>query len=258
MRQWSLFFRKEMLEMTRSYKWLWVPIVFLLYGVMQPISMYFLPDILKHAGNMPEGTIINIPTPTGPEELAQTLGQYDTIGILILVLAMMGILSAERQSGVISMIFVKPISYLSYVGAKWASIIALSGASFLIGYAGAWYYSHFLMSPIPVGAAIQGALLYVLWLSFIGSLLLFVSSFLNSAAAIAFTTIGGAVILSVLSGLLPRYLAWSPSNLSKMAMEFIQTGTTSMNLTAILVLSIGCIVACLCGTVLVISRRQKV
>ncbi|KHF33350.1 putative transmembrane protein YxlG [Paenibacillus sp. P1XP2] len=132
--QFKLFFRKEMLEMGRSYKWLWVPLVFLMLGVMQPVMTRFMPEILKSAGNMPKGMTITIAPPSGEEVLAQTLGQYSSIGILILVLSVMTMISGERQSGVSQMIFAKPVSYASYAAAKWASMLSLVTASFALGY----------------------------------------------------------------------------------------------------------------------------
>jgi ABC-2 type transport system permease protein len=43
MSQFLVLFRKEMLELWRSYKWLWVPLVFLFLGIIQPAATYYLP-----------------------------------------------------------------------------------------------------------------------------------------------------------------------------------------------------------------------
>ena len=69
MTQWTVLYRKEMTEMARNYKILWIPIVFILLGVMQPVSSYYMPEILDTFGGLPEGTILEMPTPTGAEVL---------------------------------------------------------------------------------------------------------------------------------------------------------------------------------------------
>jgi len=118
MSQWFTLLQKELLEMTRNFKWIWVPISFILIGVMDPLSTYYLPQILNTIGDLPEGAVIDIPTPPAPEVLMMSLANYNLLGILIIILTTMGLISGERKSGVAGMILVKPVSYFSFVTAK--------------------------------------------------------------------------------------------------------------------------------------------
>src|SRR5437764_8123876 len=129
MNTWFVLFRKEWLEMSRNYKIIWIPLTFILLGLLQPISSYYMPEIMKNASNLPKGAVINIPMPSSGEVLAQTLGQFNQMGVLILVLAFMGIVSAERRSGMIKTILVKPVGYPSYINAKWMSAVLLSAVA---------------------------------------------------------------------------------------------------------------------------------
>lgn len=54
MRSAWVLYRKEMLEMTRSYKLIWIPVVFIILGIMQPLTTYYLPEILKASGDVPQ------------------------------------------------------------------------------------------------------------------------------------------------------------------------------------------------------------
>lgn len=222
MRQFLLFFRKEMQEMGRSYKWLWVPLVFLMLGIMQPVMIRFMPVILKSAGNMPEGMTITIEPPSGMEVMAQTLSQFNSVGLMILVLSIMTLISGERQSGVSQMIFAKPVSYISYTAAKWASMLALVTASFALGFAGAWYYTVQMIGSVETGAVLKAGLLYLLWLWFTGSLTLLMSSLMNPAAGIAFVSLGAAILLSMASQWLPRITAYSPGSLPQISVQSLQ------------------------------------
>ena len=77
MSKWLVLYKKEWLEIIRSYKLIWVPVVFILLGAMQPVTTYFLPALpLANAGNLPKGTVLEIPTPHASEVLAQTLQQF--------------------------------------------------------------------------------------------------------------------------------------------------------------------------------------
>lgn len=54
MRSAWVLYRREMLEMARSYKLIWIPVVFILLGIMQPLTTYYLPEILKASGDVPQ------------------------------------------------------------------------------------------------------------------------------------------------------------------------------------------------------------
>ncbi|PQP88633.1 MULTISPECIES: hypothetical protein [Paenibacillus] len=242
MKQFLLFFRKEMLEMGRSYKWLWVPLVFLMLGIMQPVVTRFMPVILESSGNMPKGMTITIEPPSGKEVMAQTLGQFNSVGLLILVLSIMTLISGERQSGVSQMIFAKPVSYVSYAAAKWAIMLSLITASFVLGYAGAWYYTMQMIGSVETAAAVKAGLLFLLWLWFAGSLTLFMSSLMNSAAGIAFVSLGVAVLISMSSEWLPQDTAYSPGFLSQISMHWLQASEEPTGALGSAILSLMCMI----------------
>lgn len=258
MRQMSLFFRKEMLEMTRNYKWIWVPLVFLLLGVMQPVTSYYMPEILKHGGNMPEGTVISIPTPTGGEVMAQTLGQYSVIGVLVLVLSMMGMIASERQSGVALLIFAKPVSIVSYIMSKWCSAVTITIVSFLLGYAAAWYYTVQLIGPIQTTSAIEAGCVYLLWLCFVVSVTVLVSVVVSSAAGVAFVSIGFIALVSLISSLFSKVFVWSPTQLSGLAAEWLQHGASARPVLAILLTSFASIALIIVAAVLIMRHKSPI
>jgi len=216
--------QKELLELVRSFKLLWVPLVYLLLGIMQPVSAYFMPVILEQAGSLPEGTVIEIPKPPGSEVLAQTLQQFGTLGVLVLVLVCMGTVSSERNNGTASLILVKPISVLSFIGSKWTAMLLLTWGSLTAGYFASWYYTGLLFGEVPLAKVISSLLVYGLWLSFVVTITVLFSALLRSPAAAAFSTLGGAVALSLLAGLFPKLLGWSPGALSGFAYQSVTMG----------------------------------
>jgi ABC-2 type transport system permease protein len=216
--------QKELLELLRSYKLLWVPRVFILLGIMQPVSTYFMPVILEKAGSLPEGTVIEIPTPLGSEVLAQTLQQFGTIGVLVLVLVCMGTVSGERSSGTASLILVKPVSVLSFIGSKWTAMLLLTWGALIVGYFAAWYYTGLLFEEVSFAKMVGSLLIFGLWLSFLVTITILFSALLRSPAAAAFSALGSAVGLTLLAGLFPKQLGWSPGTLSGFASASVTTG----------------------------------
>lgn len=225
MRQWLVMYGKELKEMGRNGKWLWVPVVAVLLCVMNPIASYFMPEILDKAGNMPEGTVIQIPVPQAPEVMVQTLSQFGTMGILVLVLASMGIVASERASGVAAMIMVKPVSYAGFITAKWAGLLTLAGTSYIAGYGGAWYYTEALIGHVPVGAALNAMGVYGLWIVFVLTVTLLMSTWLKGNGAVAFVSLFLAAAISIATNLFSRYLGASPGRLTEHANAILMQGT---------------------------------
>ncbi|CAM5222569.1 ABC-2 type transport system permease protein OS=Ureibacillus acetophenoni OX=614649 GN=SAMN05877842_11045 PE=4 SV=1 [Ureibacillus acetophenoni] len=224
MKKWFVLHRKEWLEMTRNYKVIWIPLVFVLFGLMQPITSYYMPEILKNASNLPEGSIIQIPTPSSGEVLAQTLGQFNQIGVLVLVLAFMGIVSSERKSGMLKAILVKPVSFSSYITAKWMSAVLLSFGAIFLGMIASWYYTVLLIDDFPFLDMVQGTLLYFMWILFLLTFTVFLSSLLKSSGFVAAFTLLLSILLTLVTSLLEKWMEWSPAQLTNAAASLFMTG----------------------------------
>jgi ABC-2 type transport system permease protein len=209
--------QKELLELVRSFKLIWVPLVFLLLGIMQPVSNYYMPVLLKQAGNLPEGAIIDIPLPSAPSVMAGTLSQFGTMGLLVLVLVFMGTVSTERNSGAASLILVKPVTITSFILSKWTAMLILAWGSLALGYAGAWYYTELLIGSVPPGQLASSVLVYGLWITVVMSLTLMFSTLLRSPAGAAFSSLGVAAFISLLASLLPKQAGWIPGALGGFA-----------------------------------------
>jgi ABC-2 type transport system permease protein len=243
MSQWIVLFQKEVLEMWRNFKWVWVPITFILLGVSEPLTSYYLPQIIDSLGDLPDGAVINIPPPSAEAVLAAGFSQYSTIGVLIIVLGSMGIIASERKSGVAAQILVKPVSYLSYVTSKWAGGVLLVWFSLLMGSFATWYYTGQLFDWIPIGEFVQAFLLFGLWLSVVLTVTVFFSSILLSPGMAGFISLAIILVISIVSGTLAHLLEWSPSQLPSYSSALLLTReipdhTLSASITALIIIAI--------------------
>jgi len=225
--RWIAMLQKELLEQLRSFKLVWVPLVFMVLGIMQPLSTYYMPLILEKAGNLPAGTVIEIPMPSAAEVLASTLQQYGTIGVLVIALVGMGAVSAERNSGIASLILVKPVPAWFYIVSKWAANTILAWAALLLGYGAAYYYTLVLFGQVNVSVFLSSYLVYGIWLTLVTTLTLLFSTLLRSGAGAAFSAIGVILVLSMSASLLPKYLNWSPGALSGYAYQTVMDSIAS-------------------------------
>jgi ABC-2 type transport system permease protein len=243
-----LMYRKEMLEMVRSYKLLWIPVVFLLLGVMQPIVYFYLPNILASSGDLSAELVQNLPVPLPSEVMVNTLSQFSTIGLLVLVIAGMNIVSGERYSGTAALVLVRSVPSHYFIISKWLGQLTLLVISFTLGYSGAWYYTVQLMGPVHWQDGLAAGALYLLWFAFAQSIILLFSTLLRgSAAAVISILIMAALSLS--NSLVPSWFSWSPAHLLSDAAA-IFAGIDFSGVAALIVTTLGCLLCLAASTML--------
>ena len=116
MKGFTPLFKKEIREQLKLYRLVIVLGVFLLFGLSSPITLKYLPDLLKLAGD--QSMIIQLPTPTAAQSLASYAGDIGQIGALVAVLIAMGCIANELKSGTAIMTLSKPISRSAFISAK--------------------------------------------------------------------------------------------------------------------------------------------
>ncbi|WP_053366404.1 ABC transporter permease [Bacillus sp. FJAT-27245] len=221
MSQFLTLLQKEILEMWRNFKWVWVPIVFIILGVQEPLSIYYMPQLIDSLGGLPEGAVIEIPTPAPAEVLAGGIGQYNMMGFIIIILLSMSLVAGEVKSGIAAMILVKPVKHGYYIAAKWVGAVLLVWASFFIGYLVTWYYTGLLFDWVPFDAFIGSFFIEGLWLTFILTITLFFSAVFNVPGAAGFAAAAVGIILSLVSNSLAHILEWSPGLLPAYASTYL-------------------------------------
>lgn len=226
-----IFYKKEIMEAARNYKLIWVPIVFLILGIMQPLSTYYMPDILAMSANVPKEAVSLIAMPSPAEVVAQTIGQYSTVGLLVLVLAGMNTVAGERVSGTGELLLARSVSPAAMIFAKWAALMTLLVISLALGLAGSAYYTEQLIGSVEWIKVAGSGSLYALWLAWVLTLLLPLGTVLRGPAT-AFISLASAALMSLLSGLFPSYMDWSPGRLRGLSAEWLVGGTGSAFLPA--------------------------
>ena len=224
MKNFLTLFKKEMKEGLRSGKWIWLPIVMMIIGMTQPITSYYMPQILEAAGNLPEGAVIEIPTPTGEEVLMGTLSQYGTMGTLLFVLATMGVIAQERQNGSLMLVMVRPVNAFQYIASKCAAQLCILLAALWASYLLTWYYTNILFSSVPWDRMLGSLVVYSLWIVFIVVVTVLFGTLLKSSGGIAGASILLLAVFSLATTLFPKYTEWSPGNLRAQASVILLEG----------------------------------
>lgn len=228
--QWTVLFQKEIIENWRNRKWVWVPLVFMLLTIIDPISTYYLPQIIEFAGGLPEGAVIEIPKPSSAEVVMMSLEQLSMFGVLIIIFMSMGTIVGERKSGVSELILVKPIKYSNYITSKWASFLLLIWISLILALGMSWYYIIQLFGDISISLLFKTILFYGLWFTLIITLSIFYNTIARSPGIVSALTVITILIMSLFNLIFGYKLSWFPNQLSEHIYDMLLTGTTSTEL----------------------------
>jgi ABC-2 type transport system permease protein len=190
--------KKEFKEQVRTHRLLIVTAIFLFFGLLTPIELKYLPQIIQLAG---EQMNIEIPPPTAIQSLAEYAGTIGQIGVLLTVLIAMGAIANELRRGTAVMTLSKPVTRAAYVNAK---LIAVS-LTFLIALVVAslfcFGYTVWLIGPADVLPFVALNLLLILFLIFCLSIALLFSSMFKSSLAAGGLAIAILIVQAIFSAL---------------------------------------------------------
>lgn len=215
---------KEWQEAWRDRKLIWLPVVITLLAVSQPITQYYMPEILDMAGNLPEGAVIEIPVPSGEEVLAGTLSQLGLMGTAIFVLSIMGSIAHERNNGALTLVMARPVQPLHYIASKWAANAVILLLSFGIAYGLSYYYTNLLFNEVEAKRFFGSLAVYSIWILFTLAVTLLGGVFFRKVGGISGASLVAVSVLSLCGSLFPKFMGWSPSNSLSQASHFLMTG----------------------------------
>ncbi|MBX0359179.1 ABC transporter permease [Halobacillus sp. Nhm2S1] len=256
--QWLTIYKKECLESARNYRWVWVPLVFILFCIMDPLTTYYLPQILESTGGLPDGATFNIPTPPAPNVFMMSISQINTLGVLVIALITMGTIAGERKSGVAELILVKPVSYSAYVTAKWAAHVSLVLLSVFVGLIASWYYVQLLFGDVSFIHVMSSVAFYVLYIIFVISISLFMNTWTKIPGLVLFLTISVILVLNLITSIFSHLLEWSPTSIVSHLPALLRSGEVGQNLWMAGLITILSIIFLLFGAIQTLKRREIV
>ncbi len=223
MKQLRTLVQKEFFESMKNGKLLWLPITLILLSISQPISSYYLPQILNKAGNLPAGTVIEIPTPTGAEVMASTISQFGMIGLILCILSTMSVIVGERNNGSLSLIMARPVTPTVYILSKWLTYNLIMVGSFLISYLATWYYTNLLFSNVSFTSFLMSFLMESLWIVFVITAMILFGTLVKSAGGVSALGILNLFSFPILRAAFPKFTEWLPSVAQEEATTFLMT-----------------------------------
>jgi ABC-2 type transport system permease protein len=202
--------RHELRGLWRTRRLLVVVAVLFVFGILGPLSIKYMPDILSQMPGVPEGLEGILPEPgirLAVEEFVQNLSQF---GVILAILVPMGAIVEEKGRSTAGMILSKPVSRASFLGAKGIAyaLVFLIG-TVLAGVCGFYYLGVLFDWLPPLGFLALVGLIFLYLMMFL-SITMFTSTVCKSQLAAAGVSFGVLILLGLL-GVLPSVSPYLPA-----------------------------------------------
>jgi ABC-2 type transport system permease protein len=212
--------KKEFQEFLRTGKFYALTFVFLFFSILSPVAAKFLPELIKSLSQ--EITIV-IPPPTWKDAFSQFFKNLNQIVFLAIVLMFLGSVAEEKNKGTASLIVSKGVDRRKWIIAKFLFQFILVALLLIISFFICFYYSLLLFPDTIINLPFSGTILFLIYMFFILSLIIFSSSVGNNllqAGGIFFT---GFILLNILTTL-PNLRQYNPMVLSSIENQWLLTG----------------------------------
>ena len=257
MKQYIAFTKKEFTESLRTYKFLIMTVVFLIFGIMSPLTAKFTPEILKAAGLDPSAAAaLGLGEPTMIDSWAQFFKNTGQLGLLVAAIVFSGIMANEFTKGTLINMLTKGLNRGTVVLAKLTAAVTVWTLAYLLclgtcrGYT-AYYFE-------PVGLSNVFFSFFSLWL--FGVLLIALLVF----GGVAFKgilgsllTAGGTVAVLSLINIVPKIQKFNPATLSGAGMALL-TGQKALADVLPATILCGVLILLLAGASIWVFRKKQV
>lgn len=243
----SVLIKKELKEQIRAYKLFIVAGLFLLFGIVNPLLFYFLPELV------PEEMVAALPAFTVVDVVGEYVGMLTSMGMVAVILIGMGAIAVERERGTAAMVLCKPIGRESFIIAKLVGLSLTTLVALALGGLACYGYTSFLFGEVSGWAFLALNLLLGLFLITCLSVILLCSSLFKSqlaAGGLALALIIGQGIVSAIH----RIGDYTPQRLVSWGTDIV-TGNAPGAWPAVAA-SFGVILVCLFLSWLILQRKE--
>lgn len=253
--------RKELLEQWRTYRFLIVAAVMVLFGLLSPLIAKLTPELLKSIPDLPPGLAAAIPPPTLTDAVGQYIKNMSQFGILLALLVSMGVVVQEKERGTAAMMLTRQVSRETFILAKFVALALSFSVALLFAAIGCWYYTYFLFGSLSWGPWLAlNALMLLVFLVYIAVAVL-CSTLARTQGAAAGLALGALIVVGGI-GALPRIGAYLPGRLFSWGASLVLgagAGSSSLSTAptwAAVWVSFGLIIACLAAAILIFKRQE--
>ena len=246
---------KELREQLRTGRLIAVAAVFVLFGILGPLTDRYMKELIDAIGSQSGGFTIEVPPPSLNGDVGEIVKNLSQFGVICALLLSMGAVAWEKERGTAGMIMTKPASRAAFLAAKLTAISLNLGLAVTLGCGLGYVYTALLYpSAFPIGGYV--AMAAIMWWTLVvfTAITLLGSTISRSAIAAAGVGLVALLVLGLVASI-PVIGPWSPLALLTPAMA-LALGNDAGNFAGPLLFNIA-LVPALLGAAWLAFRRQE-
>lgn len=247
------FFKKEMLESIRTYKFYIIAVVFILFGFMNPIIAKVMPDLLGSL--LPDGMTITLSEPTAIDAWGQFFKNGSQLGIMILVIMFSGIMANEFAKGTLVNILTKGMARPTVIFSKLTAASIQWTISYLLCIMITYVYTAYFWTMAGVENLFVS--LFGLWIFgelMIAFVILGGILFKNLYGSLLFT--GGLVLVMTILSIFPQTSPFNPVTLSTMNVALLTNSYEVSKFLSASLVTFATLIVSIFISVVVFNKKQ--
>jgi ABC-2 type transport system permease protein len=211
MKAFLAFAYKEFTEALRTRKILVLLAVYLLLGIMNPLTAKLVPTLLKEF--MPAGMVITLSEPAAMDSWAQFFKNVPQIGLIVLVILFSGIMAGELSRGTLINLLTKGLPRRTVILSKAAMACCLFTVCYALCVGVSYGYTVYYWPGQSVPHLFTAiACLWLYSVMLLAALMLGGVLFKNGYGNLLFA--GGLVVLMMAASIFPALRPWLPLRLA--------------------------------------------
>lgn len=199
---WSFkaYYKKEILESIRQYKFIMLAIGIIVFGILDPVMLKLLPTILKSQLPADISALFVVTQKTAVQSYIKDLNQ---IGLLFVIFIFSGTLSDEIYNQKLVFPYSKGANPKSIVLAKFTNYVLCVCILCMLGFLVDYYYVSILFTKDPIALIdlVPSFTLICIFYTFNISLTLFLSSFFKRGLVSGIIVLSANIIIGGLSNI---------------------------------------------------------
>jgi ABC-2 type transport system permease protein len=193
----GILLRKELAEAWLTRRLPVVAGLFLVIGMISPLTAKYLPEILQAA--LGDQLTIPVPTPDAAASIGQLQKNLGQLGALAAIALAMSSVSGELDRGTAALVLSQPATRSAFLAAKLVALAIVIGVSTVLAVIVAWAYTAvlFVMQPV-VGWLVMALLLWLAMMVWV-AITFCASTATGSSTAAAGIGFVGLIVLSIVA-----------------------------------------------------------
>lgn len=252
MNQFTALFKKEILESLRQFKVIALVIVFMIFGIISPLTALLMPDILKMF--MPDtGIQFELPEVQAVDAYSQFFSNVNQMGLVIMVIVFGSILTNEISRSTLINLVTKGLKRYVVISVKYIYACIIWTITYIFGAVLTYVYTIYYWENNVENTVFAFSLTWLYGI-FLISMIMLASAVFKSSYVGVLLTILSAVILMMIISIHPVWSEYIPQYLLSSSLPVLSGALSPGDVLPAVIISISMSVLMFASAIMIFNK----